>query len=68
MTDEERIRADERERIATWLEKRGITRTEDERDDGWWDTSMGANYGRLILSLLRTGKYIQDDAALEKQP
>jgi hypothetical protein len=44
-------RADEREAVIGFL--RGINETETESEDGWWETSTGAEFGARILAAIR---------------
>jgi hypothetical protein len=48
---EDEIRADEREAVIGFL--RGINETETESEDGWWETSAGAEFGARILAAIR---------------
>jgi hypothetical protein len=47
----ELVRADEREAVIGFL--RGINETETESEDGWWETSTGAEFGARILAAIR---------------
>ncbi|MGE8142303.1 hypothetical protein ACQKOE_10035 [Novosphingobium sp. NPDC080210] len=48
-----RHRIAERERvvgeIVAWLREQGIASTGSEADNGWWETSTGAEFGESIL-------------------
>lgn len=45
------VRADERAALTKLLD--GIDKTQIESDEGWWETSTGAEFGSSILKIIR---------------
>ena len=50
MTTEEAVMA-ERTRILALLD--GITETDSDSDNGWWETSTGAEFGKVIVQKIK---------------
>ena len=50
MTTQEAVMA-ERTRILVLLD--GITETETESDNGWWETSAGAEFGKSVIQKIK---------------
>ena len=45
------VRADERAALTKLLD--GIDKTQIESDEGWWETSTGAEFGSSVLKIIR---------------
>ena len=53
MTEVQEAVLAERNRILALLD--GITETETESDNGWWETSTGAEFGKVIVQKIKEG-------------